>query len=121
MVSVWICRGSVFGQGGKSVNRSSFDRPASLGRLLDVVVRRRGIAEKSGQQELDIIWAEVAGERIGQRSSVRRLRDGVLEIGVRNGAVLEELSSYLKHDLLAAIQSSHAELNIRSLKFVRVR
>ncbi len=104
-----------------SRSSSSFDRPTSLGRLLDLVVRRRGIAEKTAQQELNTMWAEIAGERIGQRSSVRRLRDGVLEIGVRNGAVLEEVSSYLKHDLLAAIQSSHAELNIRSLKFVRVR
>ena len=103
------------------MNRSSSNGPTSLGRLLDLVVRRRGIAEKSGQQELNTMWAKVAGERIGQRSSVRRLRDGVLEIGVRNGAVLEELSSYLKHDLLAAIQSGHSEFNIRSLKFVRVR
>ena len=100
---------------------SSFDRPTSLGRLLDHVVRRRGIAEKSGQQELNSMWAAVAGERIGQRSFVRRLRGGVLEIGVRNGAVLEELSSYLKHDLLQTIQSKHSELNIQSLKFVRVR
>ena len=67
------------------------------------------------------MWAAVAGERIGQRSHVKRLRDGVLEIGVRNGAVLEELSSYLKHDLLAEIQNKHVDLKIRALKFVRVR
>jgi hypothetical protein len=100
---------------------SSFDRPSSLGRLLDLVVRRRGIAEKSGQEKLSTMWAEVAGERIGQKSYVRRLRGGVLEVGVRNGAVLEELSSYLKHDLLTEIQSKHIELKIQSLKFVRVR
>lgn len=103
------------------MNGSSFDRPTALGRLLDQVVRRRGIAEKSGQQELNTMWAAVAGDRIGRRSSVRRLQSGVLEIGVRNGAVLEELSSYLKHDLLNAIQSKHPEFNIQSLKFVRVR
>ncbi len=67
------------------------------------------------------MWAAVAGERIGKRSYVRRLQGGVLEIGVRNGAVLEELSSYLKHDLLATIQSEHAEYSVQSLKFVRVR
>lgn len=100
---------------------SSFDRPSSLGRLLDLVVRRRGIAEKSGQEKLSKMWAEVAGERIGQKSYVRRQRGGVLEIGVRNGAVLEELSSYLKHDLLTEIQSKYIELKIQSLKFVRVR
>ncbi len=103
------------------MSQSSFDRPASLGRLLDQVVRRHGIAEKSGQQKLNAIWAEVAGERIGNKSYVRRLRGGVLEVGVRNGAVLEELSSYLKHDLLAEIQSKHVDLRIQSLKFVRVK
>jgi predicted nucleic acid-binding Zn ribbon protein len=103
------------------VRGSSYDRPTSLGRLLDLVVRRRGIAEKSGQRDLNTMWAEVAGERIGERSSVRRLRNGVLEIGVRNGAVLEELSSYLKHDLLISIRTKHTDLNIQSLKFVRVR
>jgi len=100
---------------------SSFDRPSSLGRLLDQVVRRRGIAEKSGQEKLSAVWAEVAGERIRKKSYVRRLRGGVLEIGVRNGAVLEELNSYLKHDLLTEIQSKHIELKIQSLKFVRVK
>ena len=100
---------------------SSYDRPASLGRLLDLVVRRRGIAEKSGQRDLNTIWVEVAGERIGERSCVRRLRNGVLEIGVSNGAVLEELSSYLKHDLLNALRTKHMDLRIQSLKFVRVR
>ena len=94
------------------MNPSSFDRPTSLGRLLDQVVRRRGIAEKSGHQQLNTMWNRVAGERIGQRSYVRRLRGGVLEVGVRNGAVLEELSSYLKQDLLSAIQSQYVELNI---------
>ncbi|MCH2209911.1 MAG: DUF721 domain-containing protein [Fuerstiella sp.] len=103
------------------MNGSSYDRPTSLGRLLDLVVRHRGIAEVSGQQRLNAVWAEVAGDRISQRSYVRRLRDGVLEIGVRNSAVLEELSSYLKHDLLSTIQSNYVDLKIQSLKFVRVR
>ena len=100
---------------------SSYDKPTSLGRLLDLVVRRRGIAEKSGQRDLNSIWVEVAGKRIGERSFVRRLRNGVLEIGVSNGAVLEELSSYLKHDLLTSIRAKHTDLRIQSLKFVRVR
>lgn len=67
------------------------------------------------------MWAEVAGPRISERSFVRRLQNGVLEIGVSNGAVLEELSSYLRHDLLHSITTSRADLRIQSLKFVRVR
>jgi len=103
------------------VSGSSFDRPTPLGQLLVRVIRQRGIAEKSGQQKLNAIWADAAGERIGHRSSVKRLRDGVLEVGVRNGAVLEELNSYLKHNLLSGIQAKYPDLRIRSLKFVRIR
>ena len=102
------------------VSRSFFERPAQLGHLLADIVRRRGVAEKTATRELNTLWSQVAGDRVARHSFVRKLRNGVLEIGVKNGTVLEELSSYLKHDLLQAIQNSHADRGIRSLKFVRV-
>ena len=55
------------------------------------------------------------------KSVVRKLRSGVLEVGVTNGAILEELTCYLQHELLPAIQQQHPEPPINSLKFVKVR
>lgn len=102
------------------MNRSFSERPAQLGSLLAEVVRRRGIAEQSATRELNATWSRVAGNRIGQHSFVRKLRGGVLEIAVSNGTVLEELSSYLRHDLLAAIRKEESCRDVQALKFVRV-
>ena len=99
----------------------SFDRPQQLGHLVAGIIRRRGVAERSAAAELNDIWSRVAGERIARKSSVRRLRGGVLEIGVRNGAVLEELNSFLRHDLLRELRLLLPRHRIRSVKFIRVR
>lgn len=96
-------------------------QPARLGNVLNKLVRQRGIAEQSSGNVLDSIWNEVAGERIAGKSFVRKLRNGVLEISVTNGAILEELSSYLKHDLLQEVSRKHPEPPITSLKFVKAR
>ena len=76
---------------------------------------------KIGGSELEDIWRTSAGERVASKSYVKRLKSGVLEIGVTNGAILEELTCYLKHELLPAIQQKHPEPPITSLKFVKAR
>lgn len=96
-------------------------QPARLGNVLNKLVRQRGIAEQTSGNELDQVWKQVAGERIAGKSFVRKLRSGVLEISVTNGAILEELSSYLKHELLSELQQRHPEPPITSLKFVKAR
>ena len=98
-----------------------FGRPVQLGQLLGNLVRKRGLAEQSSRSELEDIWRTSAGERVASRSYVKRLKSGVLEIGVTNGAILEELTCYLKHELLPAIQQKHPEPPITSLKFVKAR
>ena len=99
----------------------SFGRPVQLGQLLGNLVRKRGLAEQSSRSELEDIWRTSAGERVASKSYVKRLKNGVLEIGVTNGAILEELTCYLKHELLPAIQQKHPEPPITSLKFVKAR
>ena len=102
------------------MNDSPFGKPAQLGNILRQVVRKKGLAEESSQKELSEIWARTAGERVASKSFVRKLRSGVLEIGVSNGAILEELNCYLKHDLLPDIQKLHPDPPVTSLKFVRI-
>ena len=100
---------------------SPFQKPARLGQLLQSLVRRKGLAEQSSGQELEQLWKNTAGERVAAKSYVRKLRSGVLEVGVTNGAILEELTCYLQHELLPAMQQKHPEPPINSLKFVKVR
>ena len=100
---------------------SQFEKPAQLGQLLKNIVRRKGLAEESSADVLTTLWKKTAGERISSKTHVRRLRNGVLEIGVTNGAILEELTSYLRHELLPVLQEQHPEPKIENLKFVKSR
>ena len=102
------------------MNDFAFGKPAQIGQLLQNLVRKRGLAEESAQKELNDIWKKAAGPRIASKTFVRRLRAGVLEVGVTNGAILEELTCYLKHDVLTAVQQVQANPPVNSLKFVKV-
>ena len=98
----------------------AFGKPAQLGQVLKRLVRSKGLAEESAQKHLDEIWKSTAGERVASKSFVRRLRAGVLEIGVQNGTILEELTCYLQHDLLTTLQQRHPDPPINSLKFIKI-
>lgn len=100
---------------------SSSNKPARLGQLLQNIVRRKGLAEESSGDQLSTLWKQTAGDRISSKSHVRKLRNGILEIGVTNGAILEELTSYLHQDLLAAMKAQHPDPEIQNLKFVKSR
>lgn len=103
------------------MNESSFDWPSRLSSVLSRVVRQKGLAEQSSSDHLVSLWKQIAGERVSSRSHVRKLKNGILEIAVRNGAILEELNGFLKPELLAAIQQAHPTPVIRDLKFVQTR
>lgn len=100
---------------------SQFEKPTRIGQLLQNIVRRKGLAEETAADALTNLWKETAGDRVSSKSHVRRLRNGVLEIGVTNGAILEELTSYLQHELLPVLQAQHPEPKIDNLKFVKSR
>lgn len=97
-----------------------FGKPAQLGHVLQQLVRKKGLAEVSAREKLDELWKKAAGPRVASKSFVRQLRSGILEIAVTNGAILEELTCYLQHDLLPAIQQLHPQPEIHTLKFVKV-
>lgn len=98
----------------------AFGKPTQLGQLLQQVVRRKGLAEESALQGLEDLWRQTAGDRVAARSRVRKLRAGVLEIGVTHGAILEELNGFLQHELLPQLQSKHPTPPINALKFVKI-
>ncbi|MCP4507620.1 MAG: DUF721 domain-containing protein [Fuerstiella sp.] len=100
---------------------SHYEQPSRLGHLLQRIVRTKGLAEQTSGQELNEIWKGAAGERVAARSHVRRLRSGILEIGVSNGTILEELRSYLQHELLITMQQRHPDPQIKALKFIKTR
>lgn len=98
-----------------------YDKPKTLGGLLNGLIRRKGIAEESSVGGLADTWKKCCDERVAAKSFVRRQKGDLLEIAVTNGAILEELTGFLKHDLLIQMQQAHPESDIKSLRFVRIQ
>jgi predicted nucleic acid-binding Zn ribbon protein len=95
--------------------------PSSLKFSLKNLIRRKGLANRSAAEALNAEWSRIVGPKIGTRSTARRIKDGVLEVVVTNSAAMEELRSYLHESVLAQMQSSLPESNIRSIRYVRAR
>ena len=96
-------------------------RPSQLGHLLSGLIRRKGLSETSATANLDATWKRTVGDEFGRHTKVRKVKAGVLEVVVTNSAVLEQLRGFLHHTLLAEIQSSLPESNIKSILYIRSR
>lgn len=91
--------------------------PDTLGSVLSKLFATRGYGRVQGDRQLHSAWKQVAGEETSQQSRVLTLRGGTLQIGVANGALLSELASFQKAELLEKLGSQFPHLRIRDLKF----
>lgn len=101
------------------MNDEDLSSPTSLKFSLKNLVRRKGLANRSAAEALNAEWIRIVGPKISQRSTARRVKDGVLEVVVTNSAAMEELRSYLHESVLEQMQQSLPESNIRSIRYVR--
>ena len=70
-----------------------------------------------GNSQLVAIWKQVVDERTAERTKVLGLKRGVLEVGVTNSALLNELVSFQKTVLLDRLKAEHPEQNIKDIRF----
>ncbi|MCA9114590.1 MAG: DUF721 domain-containing protein [Planctomycetaceae bacterium] len=98
-------------------SRGSSGGPSPLGKALAELIALRGFARTGARNELKTAWQSVAGERISARTRVLSLNRGVLQVGVFNSAMLGELTSFHRTELLDTLREKHAGLKIRDLKF----
>jgi hypothetical protein len=91
--------------------------PEHLAQAVSRLIALRGLARVRGESQLQETWNAVAGEKIASYTKALEIRRGVLHIGVANAPMLGELASFHKVTLLTKLQTDHAELKIRDLKF----
>jgi len=91
--------------------------PDRLGDVLSRLFATRGYGRVQGDRQLQVAWRQVAGEEIARHCRVLTFRNGVLQIGVANGALLSELASFQKQEFLAKFETDFSQLRIRDLKF----
>ena len=91
--------------------------PQALGDVLSRLMALRGYGRVRGGRQLADVWRAAAGEKTAARTRVMGLKNGVLQIGVSNAALLSELTSFHRQSLLESLQKSKGGYAIRDLKF----
>lgn len=91
--------------------------PTPLSAVLSELIARKGLARVQGNAQLIGIWKAVAGDRISGQTKVLAVKRGVLEVGVDNSALMNELVSFHKATLLRKFQKEHPEHKLKDIRF----
>ena len=91
--------------------------PVPLGDALSQLFATRGYGRVQGDRQLREVWRQVAGDEIAAQTRVGGIKSGVLQVTVTSSALLGELVSFLKSDILKKLKHEHAELRVRDIKF----
>lgn len=91
--------------------------PTPLSAALSELIQRKGWARVQGNAQLVGIWKSVVGEKISGQTKVLGIKRGVLEVGVDNSALMNELASFQKVGYLRTLQKEHSEHKISDIRF----
>ena len=86
-----------------------------IGRSLEQMLRRLGVAEAArGWRAVDV-WPEVAGPRVADRARAVAFRDGVLVVEVQSAAWMNELS-FLRRRFVGELNRRLGESVVREIQ-----
>ncbi len=97
----------------RQYNRSA---PQKMADVLSGLLARRGYAQVESASNCEQAWQTAAGQPLASHSRPGNVRRGVLEVAVRNSAVLQELT-FQKKRLLKELSRLAPEQAIRDLRF----
>lgn len=90
--------------------------PQKIADAISGLLARRGYAQTKSIAEYAQAWQQAAGPALGQHTRAGSIRRGVLEVVVRNSAVLQELT-FRKKQLLKQLTELVPAQKIRDLRF----
>lgn len=96
---------------------ASGSQPQPLAKALSELIALRGYARVQGDAQLQSRWAQVAGPSFARQTKAVAIRRGVLHVSVATAPLLSELAGFHRIALLEKLQTSHADLRVRDLKF----
>ncbi|WP_197441082.1 DUF721 domain-containing protein [Thalassoglobus neptunius] len=96
-----------------------YDRtePKSVGDLMGELIALRGLAQTQSRRQFEEVWRKLIGDDFAELAKATGLKNGVLQVVVSNSALLSELASFRKHELLERFRTEHADLKVRDIKF----
>ena len=87
-----------------------------LGTVINELMTRRGYARIQATSQWDRTWHEVVGDQLAKHSRTGNIRRGVLNVVVRNSAVVQELT-FRKSQLIKQLAKLNPGQKIRDLRF----
>ena len=91
--------------------------PKPVSEILGDLFAARGLARVQALGELEAAWGDAVGEAGRRHTKVDGLRRGVLSVTVAHPTLLEELASFQKSNLLAALRQSIVGTPIHDIRF----
>ena len=90
--------------------------PQKMADVLSVLMARRGYAQQQSAEISQYSWQQAVGKTFSGHSRAGNIRRGVLEVIVRNSAILQELT-FQKKQLLKKMAEINGDQNISDLRF----
>lgn len=88
-----------------------------LSKALSELIALKGLGRIQGDQRLKDAWEQAAGEKIAGQTSVTGIKNRIVQVGVVNSALLNELNSFHKGSLLQKLQAEYGKQDVRDIKF----
>ena len=92
------------------------ERAQPVGDIAKALLREKKFREKGKFGALSDAWATLTGEGIAARTRIRSFKDGNVVIEVDSPALLHELNSFMKRQLLLGLQATAAGRDVAGLR-----
>ena len=90
----------------------------SIGDLLAGFLKTSPIGRAVAREDLEGAWRAAVGPEIAGSTRVRGLRDGVLTVEVGSSALLQELATFCRAEILASLRAGErGARDVRELTF----
>jgi predicted nucleic acid-binding Zn ribbon protein len=91
--------------------------PRPLGEILGALFATRGFGRLRSVSELEAAWITAVGQDIAAKTRVGAVRHGVVNVTVSHPTLLEELSAFRKHELVASLKRNAPSTPVRDIRF----
>lgn len=88
-----------------------------ISQALKELIALKGLGRVQGDRRLLEAWKQAAGEKIAGQTVVQGIKNRVVQIGVENSALLNELNSFHKGSLLQKLQQEYGKQDVRDIRF----
>jgi hypothetical protein len=94
--------------------------PQDIGTILSRLFAMRGYGRVQGDRQLQEAWLAVAGPELSQGTRAMAIKNGVLQVGVSNSALLAQLVGFHRVDLLEKLKTGYPHLKLKDIKFKKM-